>query len=274
MSVGNAVALGFVEGLTEFLPVSRTGHLAILNNLFSLAMPQGEHLLFSALLRLAALFSLCVVYWSEITGMFREGAALLSGASGAQRRYPLARQLLMLLAAALPMLLVLPFRSGMARLQSNSFYIGAALVLNGFMLYVAGKMLPGKKTVAGITISDALLIGLAMLVGCFPGFSRVGAALACGFAAGLERSYSAKFALLASIPALFVGFLSELVASFGAAVDWHSLPAYLVGTAVAVLAGAAAVLILRAAAGKAKLSGFAYYCWVAGVLSVILKLIF
>ena len=275
MSIGNAIILGLIDGLTEFLPVSRTGHMSILQHLFSMTMPQDGHMLFDALLRLAALITVCLICWGDMGKMLREAGSLLRPAENGQRvRRPWARLLIMVLVATLPLLLKIPFLSGMRGLSSNSFYIGAAMVLSGCLLYVTDKMLPGKKGLTGITLSDSLLIGLCHLVGSFPGFSRSGAAISGGIALGLDREFAVRFSFLIAIPSLFISFISSLIEAFSYQIDWASLPAYLVGMVAALLAGLLATGLLRLAARKGKFGGYAYYCWVAGVLSVILTLIF
>lgn len=277
MSIGNAIILGLISGLTEFLPVSRSGHMSMLGQLFAMSMPEDGHLLFEALLYLAALISVCFVCWGDLVKMAQETLGMMNVGPMAGKlkpRKPWARLLVMLLIATLPLLLRLPFLSGMELLKGNSIYIGAAMALSGCLLYVTDKILPGKKGLTGVTLSDSVLIGICRLVGSFPGFSAVGAAASGGVALGLDREFALRFALLLAIPDLLITHISCLVRAFGMTVDWASLPAYLIGTAAAILAGIAAISLLRFSAKKGKFGGYAYYCWVAGVMSVILTMIF
>ena len=163
MSVGNAILLGLVQGLAEFLPISSSGHLSILNNLFSLTTAEEGHMFFDVLLHLGTLLSICVVYWQDIVSMVHETLGLLNlGPMAGQRRHrnPGARLFFMIVLATLPLVLIMPIKDLLEGLYYNSIFIGIALVLTGCMLYVSDRMIPGKKSVGGMTIWDALIIGL------------------------------------------------------------------------------------------------------------------
>lgn len=277
MTVWNAIFLGLVQGITEFLPVSSSGHLSIINNLFKLSTIEGGHVFFDVLLHLGTMISIFVVYWKDIVAMFYEGLGFLNlgpMAPARQRRYPAARQLFMILIATLPLVLILPIKDLLEGLYNKNFFIGIALILTGCMLYVSDKMTPGKKTGSSMTILDAVLIGLCQCVATVPGLSRSGTTITAGLATGLRRDYAVKFSFLMSIPAVLGANILELADAIKAGIDWSCVPAYLVGTAVAMVAGIGAISLLRYIADKGRFGGFAYYCWVVGVLSIILTMIF
>ena len=277
MTVWNAILIGLVQGLTEFLPISTSGHLSVLSNLFKLSNLTTEHALFMAFIRLAAIAALCLVYWPELTAMYYEliSFANLGPYAGIKKeRYPAARVGILLVVATLPLLLILPIRQMMQVLYERNVYIGIALILTGCMLYVSDRMIPGKKTEASMTISDALIIGLCQCMAMFPGLSRVGVVIIAGLAVGLKRHVAVRFAFLLSLPALLGSFILSIGTSVRNGVDWSFAPAYLVGTVAALLASLAAVYLMRAISKNGKLGGFAYYCWIVGVLSIILYLIF
>lgn len=277
MTIWNAVILGLVQGLAEFLPISSSGHLSILNNLFSLTGTEDGHMFFDVLLHLGTLFSICVVYWEDIRQMFFEvlGFMNLGPLSGErQARYPAARLFFMICLATLPLVLILPINDMMETLYYNNVFIGIALVLTGCMLYVSDRMTPGRKTGGSMTVLDAIIIGLCQCVATVPGLSRSGTTITAGIATGLRRDFAVKFAFLLSLPAVLGANLLTLVDAFRDGIDWSSVPAYLVGTAVAMVSGIGAITLLKYIASKGKFGGFAYYCWVVGVLSIILTMIF
>ncbi len=277
MSIGNAVVLGLVQGIAEFLPISSSGHLALLNNLFHMSSTENGHMLFDVLLHLGTLISICVVYWSDIIEMAYEVLGLVNlGPLAGQRqeRYPAARLFLMIVFATLPLFLILPINGLLEGLYYKNVYIGVMLILTGCMLYVSDRMAPGRKNEKSMTVFDALIIGLCQCVATIPGLSRSGTTITAGIATGLNREFAVKFSFLMSLPAVLGANILAIADAAKENVDWASLPAYLVGMAVAMLVGIAAISILKYISQKGKFGGFAYYCWVAGVLSIILTMIF
>ncbi|MDO4982835.1 MAG: undecaprenyl-diphosphate phosphatase [Eubacteriales bacterium] len=277
MTILNAIILGVIQGITEFLPVSSTGHLCVLNNLFDIVTVSDGHLLFDVLLKLGTLSAVIVVYWQDIAQMFFEmlhfvGVGPLAGKQ--QPRYPAARLFIMLVFATLPLLLAVPIRRMMDALYYRSFFVGAAIILTGCVLYVSDKMVQGKKRENGITAFDAVIIGLCQCISVIPGLSRTGISVTAGISTGLRADFALKFSYLLSLPAFLGAVILELADALKQGIDLHNIPAYLIGMLGAMLAGIAALSFMRKFFERGKFGGFAYYCWVFGVLSIILTLIF
>ena len=277
MSIWNAIVLGLVQGIAEFLPISSSGHLSILNNLFAMTTTADGHLFYDVLLHLGTLISICIVYWEDIAAMFFEvlGFINIGPLAGARKaRYPAARLFFMIVMATLPLLLILPIKNLLEGLYNNNIFIGIALVLTGCMLYVSDRMQPGKKTVGSMTIFDALIIGLCQCVAVVPGLSRSGTTITAGIATGLKRDFAVKFSFLMSLPAVLGANILSFADALNEGVDVSSLPAYFIGMAVAMVSGICSIHLLRYIANRGKFGGFAYYCWVVGVLAIILTMIF
>ena len=277
MTIWNAVLLGLIHGVAEFLPVSSSGHFSIVNNLFKLSDLSQGHMLFQALLYLASMASVMIVYWPEICAMYWElislaGFGPLAGQE--KERYPAARCFLMLVLGTLPLFLALPINSRMGVLNGRNIFIGIMLIMTGCILYVSDKMLPGKKNLSGMTIFDALIIGLCQSVATIPGLSRSAVTITAGMAVGLRRDFAVNFSFLLSIPAVFGAAILALIDALRDGIDWSFVPAYLVGTAVALVTGVLSIHLMRYIGKKRRFGGFSYYCWVIGVLSIILYLIF
>ena len=277
MSIWSAILLGLIQGISEFLPISSSGHLSILNNLFGLTPVEEGHMFFDVLLHLGTLASIAVVYWKDLVEMFYEvlGFVNLGPRAGQrQQRYPSARLFFMIILATLPLVLILPIKDELATLYYNSIFIGVALILTGCMLYVSDKMLPGKKNGGNMTVLDALIIGICQCAATVPGLSRSGTTITAGISTGLDREFAVKFAFLMSIPAVLGANLLALVDAIQDGIQWSYVPAYLVGMVVAAVSGIASIRLLKAIAKKGRFGGFAYYCWVVGVLAIILTIIF
>ena len=278
MSILEAIILGLVQGIAEFLPISSSGHLAILQNLFNMSDIEGGHMLFDVLLHFGTLVAICFMYWTDIKSMFTQTVDLFTGRNpapaGVRRQYPAARMFMLIIAATLPLVLILPVHKYIEALSNSTIYVGGALILTGCMLFVSDRMAKGTKTEKNMLFKDALIIGLCQCAATLPGLSRSGTTITAGIATGHDRSYAVKFSLLMSIPAVLGATILELVDAVKAGVDASLIPAYLFGMIAAMVSGVLAIGLLKLVAKKTKFGGFAYYCWVVGVLTIILSLIF
>ena len=279
MTISSAILLGIVQGVAEFLPISSSGHLAILQNLFALSAGE-EHLFFDVLLHLGTLISICVCYWGDIVAMVREVFIVLRGGRRAdgtpvQGNLGAARLFMMIVVGTLPLFLVLPINDKVEELYYITPFIGVALLLTGCMLFVSDKMTPGKRTEKNMRFRDALVIGLCQCVATLPGLSRSGTTITAGIATGLDRNFAMKYSFLLSLPAVLGANLLSFIKAIGSeSIDASLIPAYLIGMLAAMLSGIAAISLMKLIAKKSKFGWFAYYCWGAGVLTIIFSLIF
>ncbi|MFR3291422.1 MAG: undecaprenyl-diphosphate phosphatase [Lachnospiraceae bacterium] len=279
MTISSAIILGIVQGVAEFLPISSSGHLAVLQNLFDLSAGE-DHLFFDVLLHLGTLISICVCYWGDIVAMVREVFIVLRGGRRAdgtpvQGHLGAARLLLMIVVGTLPLFLVLPINDKVEELYYITPFIGAALLLTGCVLFVSDKMTPGTRTERNMRFRDALTIGLCQCVATIPGLSRSGATITAGIATGLDRTFAMKYSFLLSLPAVLGANLLSFIKAIGEeSIEASLIPAYLLGMLAAMLSGIAAISLMKLIAKKSKFGWFAYYCWGAGVLTIILSLIF
>lgn len=279
MTISSAILLGIVQGVAEFLPISSSGHLAILQNLFALSAGE-DHLFFDVLLHLGTLISICVCYWGDIVAMVREVFIVLRGGRRAdgtpvQGNLGAARLFMMIVVGTLPLFLVLPINDKVEELYYITPFIGVALLLTGCMLFVSDKMPPGKRTEKNMRFRDALVIGLCQCVATLPGLSRSGTTITAGIATGLDRNFAMKYSFLLSLPAVLGANLLSFIKAIGSeSIDASLIPAYLIGMLAAMLSGIAAISLMKLIAKKSKFGWFAYYCWGAGVLTIIFSLIF
>ena len=279
MTISSAIILGIVQGVAEFLPISSSGHLAVLQNLFDLSAGE-DHLFFDVLLHLGTLISICVCYWGDIVAMVREVFIVLRGGRRAdgtpvQGHLGAARLFLMIVVGTLPLFLVLPINDKVEELYYITPFIGAALLLTGCVLFVSDKMAPGTRTERNMRFRDALTIGLCQCVATIPGLSRSGATITAGIATGLDRTFAMRYSFLLSLPAVLGANLLSIIKAIGEeSIEASLIPAYLLGMLAAMLSGIAAISLMKLITKKSKFGWFAYYCWGAGVLTIILSLIF
>jgi len=282
MNVLMALFLGIVQGIAEFLPISSSGHLAILHNFLNVGYEEYDHLLFDVFLHLATLFSIIIVYRSEIKEMITDGLSYLrmradSNADEPVYPKPPARALLFIIAGTLPLFFALIFSSAIQRtIFPNTFFIGFALLVTGSLLYVSSRYIKqGNKTEKTMTLGDAIIIGFAQLVAVLPGLSRSGTTIAVGLSRGFTGAFAVRFSLLLSIPAVIGATLWALIRAFTQGVDiFARLPTYLAGFVMAAGVGFLAIQFLRRMMAKNKFGNFSYYCWIVGALTIILSFFF
>lgn len=277
MDIWSAIFLGIVQGLAEFLPISSSGHLSVLQNLFHMSSLEEGHLFFDVLLHLGTLVSIFICFWSDIKAIVREVFIVLRGgrtASGQRISAPLpaARLFLMLVLATLPLVLIVPVNSLVEELYYQSWFIGVAFMLTGCLLFVSDKMAPGHKTEKNMRITDALIIGCCQCVATIPGLSRSGTTITAGIATGLDRQFAMRFSFLLSIPAVLGANVLSIVDAIRQGFDVSQLPIYLAGMLAAVLSGIGAILLMKLISRKNKFGFFTYYCWAAGIITLVLSL--
>ncbi len=276
MSILNAIFLGFVQGVAEFLPISSSGHLAVLQNVFHLQTAEEGHLFFDVLLHLGTVVSIVVVYWKDIVYIVRDTVDFLRTARytdpQARKEHPGGRFLLMLIIGTLPLFLILPFHDSLEQLYYSTAFIGAAFILTGCVLFVSDRMAPGRKNERTMKITDALIIGVCQAIATIPGISRSGCTITAGIATGQSRGYAMKYSLLMSVPAVLGANLLSLVKALKNHVDWSYLPAYVIGTVVAMVVGYVSILLLQRILKKGKFGKFSYYLWGVGALTLIASL--
>ena len=273
MSYLTAVILGLVQGVAEFLPISSSGHLSILQHFMGLTNVEQNYLLFDVLLHLGTLISIFVVYFHDIIALVKEFVALVSdlvSPSGKRQKMvtPNDRMILMLVVATLPLLLILPVKEKIESLYSNLWFVGGALLVTGILLFISDRMSHGRKTDRNGTMLDSLLVGVGQALAVAPGLSRSGTTIAVGMMRGFDRNFAVRFSFLLSVPAVLGANLISLVDAIKAGTDASLIPMYLVGMVVAAVSGYFAISLVKLLAQKGKFGVFAYYCWIVGALTI------
>jgi len=274
-----ALFLGLVQGIAEFLPISSSGHLSILQNLFNMEYAEESHLLFDVLLHLGTLVSICAVYRKEIREMLADSVEYLRARGDTDLDEPAvlkppARSLLFVLIGTLPMIIALAFSGMVSRLFFMPVFVGIALLVTGGLLFVSDKYIEkGEKTEKTMTLTDAIIIGLAQAAAILPGLSRSGTTITVGLARGLSGGFAVRFSLLLSIPAVVGAALISLYKAIRDGADFSVFPVYLAGFIVAAVVGFFAIQLIRRLMAKGGFGKFAYYCWGVGGLTIILSLI-
>ena len=277
MSLLNALILGLIQGVAEFLPISSSGHLSIAQNLLGLKVEGTEDVFFDVLLHLGTLAAVFVAYWKDIREMILEFFRTIGDfrRGGMPRSIPPARRLILLIiVGTLPLFLVLPVQELVEGLYDNTYFVGGALLVTGALLFVCDRVRRGRKNEKTATVLDAALVGVGQAIATCPGISRSGTTICVGCFRGLERRFAVRFAFLLSIPAVLGANLLQIkdVAEAGG-IDVKLLPAYILGVAAAAVSGYLSICLVRLVANKGKFGAFAYYCWAAGAVTIALSVV-
>lgn len=276
MSLLSSILLGFIQGLTEFLPVSSSGHLAIAEHLLGMSGASDIPEFFDVLLHLGTLVAVFVAYWAEVRDMMLEffrGAKDLAHGTTPTPIPPARRMILLIIVGTLPLFVVLPIKDFVEGLADNMYFVGGALLVTGCLLFASDRVRKGHKSERSARIQDVLVVGLAQAIATCPGISRSGTTITAGCFVGFDRKFAVRYSFLMSIPAILGANILSLKDAVSAGIIWADVPVYLVGVVVAAGVGYACIRLLKMIAEKGKFGFFAYYCWAAGVVTLILSLL-
>jgi undecaprenyl-diphosphatase len=258
VSVLEAISLGFIQGLTEFLPVSSSGHLVIAQNFMGLG--GSENLTFDILLHVATLAAVLFYFRRDlialVLGLFLDAK---------QRRLFSLLMLAMVPTGAIG----LAIKSVIEDAFSSPTVVGFMLLITGTILFVAPRLARPNLTLDGIRLRQALVIGAAQGVAALPGISRSGTTLCVGMLSGVQSASAARFSFLLAIPAILAA--TALDARNITNLDAGSLQATAAGMATAFVVGLFSIHWLMRVARKGRFDGFAVYCWIVGIATIIVS---
>jgi undecaprenyl-diphosphatase len=261
MTVFQAIFLGVVQGLTEFLPVSSSGHLVFFQSVFGMVEPQ---LAFDVMLHLGTLLAVVVYFRTDIARILLGAWAWIRGRRKGESE---AKLLLWIVVASVPTgLMGVVLKDWFESLFSMPRTVGLMLLVTGLLLWLTRVVRKNEKTAGRMGVWDALIIGIAQGIAIIPGISRSGSTISTGLFCGLHRELAGKFSFLLSIPAILGATLLEFrkidtASGFGVT---------FIGMAVSFIVGLLALRLLMNIVKKGRLSSFSYYCWAVGLLMILL----
>ncbi len=273
MTLLSSVLLGVIQGVTEFLPVSSSGHLAIAEYLLNVSGASASPPFFDVLLHLGTLFAVFAAYWEDIRDMVLEffyGVSDLVHRTTPRRVPPARRMILLIIVGTLPLFAVLPIKDTIESLGDNMYFVASALLATGCLLFASDHVRRGRKTEKSATMLDALLVGVGQALATCPGISRSGTTITAGCFVGFDRKFAVRYSFLMSIPAILGANILSLKDTLEGDILWAEVPIYLVGVAVSAVVGYACIRLIRLVADKGKFGFFAYYCWLAGIVTLAL----
>lgn len=276
MSVLEGLLYGLLQGLTEFLPVSSSGHLALAQNIFGAKDMESNYLTFTVLLHLGTLAAVVFVYRKDVWLMIKGFFTLMKKLFTSRLREGLdygEKLFLLVFIATVPLVAAVFLEDKIESVSGVVWAIGLLLIINGLMLFVADRLAKGNLTVQDARPRHAIFVGIMQVLGIFPGISRSGATVTGGLFAGFNKEDAVKISFLMSIPAIAGANILKIFELKNNPQPEGSLPAVLCGIAAAVISGFAAIKLLQFIAKSKKLSVFSLYCVIVGAAAIIYDII-
>lgn len=274
MTLWKAIILGIVQGLTEFLPVSSSGHLAIAQNL--LEVPDSKVLFFTTMLHFGTLIAVFLVYGKDIIMLFKEFykvmGEMISGKGLRLNNYHRRLGFFIILATIPTAIIGLTLKDFFESLFHMQIAIGMALLITGTLLWFAEKWNSGKKDVRDMGIFDALVVGIFQAFAIAPGISRSGSTIVGSLLMGLNKELTVKFSFLISLPAILGATIFETKDALVSGTGNISFFIICVGVLSATISGFIAIKSMISFIKREKLYYFSYYTWTIGLIIIIISL--
>lgn len=270
-----SVMLGIIQGLTEFLPVSSSGHLVLLQNLFGIREPE---LLFDISLHIGTLIAIFIVFYREIRSILQtllRLPALIKSSGSLNSLFADNEEIriaaLILIGSIPTAILGILFHKITDQIFGSVWIVGVMLLVTGTLLWFTRRITIEGRPLIKVSIRDALMIGLIQGMAIMPGISRSGATISMALFLGMNREVAGRYSFLLSIPAI----LGAMMLSLNSTIIQTDIPVriILLGTVTAAIVGYIGLKILLRLVKQGHLYYFAPYCWLLGAATLIWSLL-
>lgn len=248
------IILGIIQGLTEFLPISSTGHLVLFRKLFGL---QEAGLPFDTMMHLGTMVAVVIIFWPEIKSILMN---------------PFGKLTRLLVVGTIPTGIIgLAFDDFFEEISRTGVTIGYEFLVTGFILWGVESMRRGHRKIDQINYTDALIIGTLQGAAILPAISRSGLTIAGSLMRGIDRADAARFSFLLSLPAILGAAVLQSKKLVEHPVETAAFIPMLVGTIFAAIAGYFAIRWMLRVISNGSMRGFAIYVWILGALILALQ---
>ena len=285
MTILQAILLGIIQGITEFLPVSSSGHLAILQNIFKI--DTGGSMLFDIMLHVGTLAAVFVVYRKDILRMIREAICICidivsnikiwitNRKDNEALRYKRVihnnyrKFVVLILVSTIPTGVIGYAAKSLVEAANATLIVpGVCLLLTGVLLFVADFTEDGKKIPRDVSYTNGFFIGIAQGLATLPGLSRSGTTITACLLSGFDRRFAVKYSFLMSVPAILGASILEIKDVAAEPITGSLVLCCIIGAVIAGLVGYVCIKMMLAVVRKKKFKGFAIYCFVIGVAAI------
>lgn len=290
MTIVQAIILGVIQGLTEFLPVSSSGHLAIMKNILRVDLETGA--LYDVLLHVATLVAICIVMRKDIAKLILEFISIVRDVftnflifidrithkddqyyikimSSAYRRF-----VVLIIVSSIPTAIIGFLLNDIIETVENELLVpGICLIATAVIILISDFIADGTKKPKDATVYDAFAIGTAQGIATLPGLSRSGTTITACILCGFDRKFAVKYSFIMSMPAIFGALILKLSKISSETVTGGDIAVYIVGMVIAAVVGYFALIFTTKLVQKKSFKYFAFYCFGIGVVSIIAYII-
>ena len=290
MTIVQAIILGVIQGLTEFLPVSSSGHLAIMKNILRVDLETGA--LYDVLLHVATLVAICIVMRKDIAKLILEFISIVRDVftnflifidrithkddqdyikimSSAYRRF-----VVLIIVSSIPTAIIGFLLNDIIETVENELLVpGICLIATAVIILISDFLADGTKKPKDATVYDAFAIGTAQGIATLPGLSRSGTTITACILCGFDRKFAVKYSFIMSMPAIFGALILKLSKISSETVTGGDIAVYIVGMVIAAVVGYFALIFTTKLVQKKSFKYFAFYCFGIGVVSIIAYII-
>ena len=276
MTYLQAVILGLVQGLAEFLPISSSGHLALLENFFGIK--ESDMLFLTVMLHFGTLIAVFIVFWKDIWELLQELVLtikdLCTGKGLRLNERPVRKLGVMIIVACIPTAIIgVLFGDIFEGLYSKPIAIAIMLICTAILLILAETYGGGDRNITNLNFRNSIFVGLVQGIAIIPGISRSGSTLFASLLCKLDREFAVKFVFLISIPTILGSLILELPDGIKAGVSGSEWGPVIVGVLVAFLSGLFAIKVMLKVVTNRKLKYFSYYLFVVAAAVIIYSLV-
>lgn len=266
MTIFQSIFLGFIQGLTEFAPISSSAHLVLIPRLLNWPLPSIG---FDLILHLGTLVAVIIYFKSDLRVLIVAFFNILKERQIGED--PTEKLIIFLLSGTLlTSVIAYVFKNEFEGLFERPFLVASLLLVTGILLWLSERIGRQEKALKRMNIIDSLVIGLAQGFAVAPGISRSGATISAGLLMGLNREASARFSFLLAIPIILLAVLDKL-GEFLKVLNGDGWISYLAGFIASAVTGYLCIKFLLRYLQKGKLDVFAFYCWFLGIGFILIK---
>ena len=271
MSIFEAMIQGIVQGVTEFLPVSSSGHIALVQHFTNVDAESSG--LIMALLHLGTLVAVFCAFHDTIWELIKEAFNMLGdifkGKFTLKGMNEYRKMIIMLIVATLPLVIVYPFKDVYDGLleKGGMILLGCCFLYTTAILFIADRKDNGQKTVKEMTYGNALTVGLFQCIALLPGVSRSGSTIGSSLFLGFSKEFAVKFSFILGIPAILGGCLVEIKDAFEGTVSVELVP-MIIGFVVSAVVGYLSIKMINWLMKSDKFGIFAYYTLIVGIFTL------
>jgi len=291
MNLFESIFMGILQGLTEFLPVSSSGHLAILKNLIGL---KDVGLAFDILLHLGTLIAVFVAFWKDIVELVVNGFGIIGDSVVNVARFftnifrgkedkkeyadilatPYRRFVMLVIVSTIPTAIMGLLMNDAVEAMGRTLLIpGICLLVTGTLLLIADNMKSGDKDETTVSYPRALFVGICQGIATLPGISRSGTTITACMGCGFNREFAVKYSFIMSIPVILGAAVLEVPDLVGESLGAAEISSYITGMAFSAVVGYICIKTMLKVVRNKKFMGFSNYCYAMGILAIVLHFV-